>query len=101
MAKSRKDMEAELRKTKSELNDIASKKDIRTEEKEGRAESLRTELERVKQEYEDLEVQHQKKITEAQRLKSRLDERDGDFEDEIQSMQEVSLQYISSYKLRD
>lgn len=51
---------------------------------------LQVELDQIRQEYDDLQLLHQEKCLEAQRLKTRLEQMNGDFDGEFQALQKVS-----------
>lgn len=60
------------------------------EERDVHGNRLQSELDQIRQEYDDLQLLHQEKITEAQRLKTRLEQMNGDFDGEFQVLQKVS-----------
>lgn len=93
----KKGLEDDAEKLRDELRNKSFTNRGRIEERDAQKKGFQAELDQIRQEYDDLHLLHQEKSTEAQRLKTRLEQMNGDFDGEFQALQNVSP--MSGYAL--
>lgn len=86
----KKSLENDAEKLRDELRNRSFTHRDRIEERDAHGNHLQSELDRIHQEYDDLQLLHQEKCIEAKRLQTRLEQTNGDFDGEFQVLQKVS-----------
>lgn len=87
----KKSLQNEVEELRDELRSRSFTHRGKIEERDMHGNRLQLELDQIRQEYDDLQLLHQEKCLEAQRLKTRLEQMNGDFDGEFQALQKVSI----------